>query len=91
VKARAHVVVSGFVQGVMFRETTKRRADSFNVTGWVSNRDDDKVEALFEGEENDVKAMVEFCRRGPPMAKVTNAEVEWQTYVGEFDSFEIRL
>lgn len=90
-KARAHVVVSGFVQGVMFRETTKRRPDSVNVTGWVSNRDDDKVEAVFEGEENDVKAMVEFCRRGPPMAKVTNAEVEWQTYVGEFDSFEIRL
>jgi acylphosphatase len=89
VKTRAQVVVSGFVQGVMFRETTKRRADSVNVTGWVRNRDDGGVEAVFEGEENDVKAMVEFCRRGPPMAKVTNAEVEWQTYVGEFDSFEI--
>ena len=88
-KTRAQVVVSGFVQGVMFRETTKRRADSVNVTGWVRNRDDGGVEAVFEGEENDVKAMVEFCRRGPPMAKVTNAEVEWQTYVGEFDSFEI--
>jgi acylphosphatase len=91
VKTRAHILVNGYVQGVFFRETTKRRAESLNATGWVRNRDDGGVEAVFEGEENDVKTMVEFCKRGPPMAKVTNANVEWQTYVGEFDSFEIRL
>ncbi len=90
-KTRAHVTVSGYVQGVMFRETTKRRADSFNVKGWVRNRDDGRVEAVFEGEEQDVKAIVEFFRRGPPSATVMNAEVEWEDYVGEFDSFEIRL
>ncbi len=88
-KTRAHVLVSGFVQGVLFRETTKRRARSLNVTGWIRNRDDGKVEAVFEGEEDDVSAMVEFCRRGPPRAKVTNTYVLGDNYVGEFDSFEI--
>ncbi len=90
-KTRAHVLVSGFVQGVLFRETTKRRARSLNVTGWIRNRDDGKVEAVFEGEEDDVSAMVEFCRRGPPRAKVTNTDVLGDNYMGEFDSFEIRF
>ncbi len=90
-KTRAHVLISGYVQGVFFRENTKRQADDRNVTGWVKNRDDGRVEAFFEGEEQDVQELVEFCRRGPPRATVTNAEVEWETYMGEFDSFEIRF
>ena len=90
-RARAHVLVSGYVQGVFFREITKRRADSVNIKGWVRNRDDGKVEAVFEGEEQDVKVMVEFCRHGPPRAKVASEEVKWEAYVGEFDGFEIRL
>ncbi len=90
-KARAHIVVSGYVQGVFFRETTKRRADSLKVTGWVRNRDDGSVEAVFEGEEDDVRAMVNFCRSGPPTAKVTKAELHWLKYVGEFEGFEIRF
>jgi acylphosphatase len=48
------------------------------------------VEAVFEGEKQDVKALVEFCRRGPPRATVTNAAVEWAEYVGEFNSFDVR-
>jgi acylphosphatase len=91
VKTRAHIVVSGYVQGVFFRENTKRLADSLNVKGWVRNRDDGRVEAVFEGEEQDVKTMVEFCSRGPPRATVTNAEVKWTNYVGEFDTFEVCL
>ena len=90
-KTRAHVIVSGFVQGVMFRETTKHHANSLNVTGWIRNRNDGSVEAIFEGEEQDVKAIVEFCKRGPPHARVTAADVKWENYVGEFDSFEIRF
>jgi acylphosphatase len=90
VRARAHVVVSGDVQGVFFRQETKRQAEAHGVSGWVRNRDDSAVEAVFEGEKQDVKALVEFCRRGPPRATVTNAAVEWAEYVGEFEGFEIR-
>ncbi|HJW66055.1 MAG TPA: acylphosphatase [Candidatus Bathyarchaeia archaeon] len=89
-KTRAHVLISGYVQDVFFRQETKRRADSLDVKGWVLNRDDGRVEAVFEGEEHDVNALVEFCRRGPPRATVTNAAVEWAEYVGEFEGFEIR-
>jgi acylphosphatase len=91
VKTRAHLFISGYVQGVFFRETTKRRADYLNVTGWVRNRDDGRVEAVFEGEAQDVKRLVEWCRHGPPMATVTNVDVKWENYVGQFDSFEIPL
>lgn len=89
-KTRAHVLVSGEVQGVFFRQETKRRADNVNVKGWVRNRSDGSVEAVFEGEEQAVRALVEFCKRGPSRAVVTNAEVDWEDYVGEFSDFRIR-
>ncbi len=89
--ARAHVLISGYVQGIFFRETTKRRAEELNVKGWVRNRHDGMVEAVFEGEEADVKTLVEFCKRGPPHAVVTNTELTWETYLNEFDDFEIRF
>ena len=89
-KARAHVIVSGAVQGVFFRSRTKREADSRDVKGWVRNRDYGGVEAVFEGEEEAVKAMVEFCKHGPTGAKVTKVDVVWEDYAGEFGEFEIR-
>jgi len=88
--ARTHVLVHGEVQGVFFRQETKRRADSLNVKGWVRNRDDGGVEAVFEGEEPDVQALIEFCRNGPPRALVTSVKVEWEKYTGEFHDFKIR-
>jgi acylphosphatase len=89
-KARVNVVVSGRVQGVFFRARTKRQADNRDVKGWVLNRDDGKLEAVFEGEEEAVKAMVEFCKRGPSGAIITNVDLVWENYVGEFETFEIR-
>ena len=89
-KARAHITVNGRVQGVFFRSRTKREADSRDVKGWVRNRNDDAVEAVFESEEAAVKAMVEFCKRGPVGAKVTKVDVVWEDYAGEFRDFEIR-
>lgn len=88
-KTRAHVIVSGYVQGVFFRETTKRWADNHNVKGWVGNRDDGKVEAVFEGEEAAVKALVDYCHRGPSLARVDSVDVTWEEFVGEFSDFEI--
>jgi len=87
---RAHVTASGRVQGVFFRSRTKQEADSRDVRGWVRNRGDGGVEAVFEGEEAAVKAMVEFCERGPAGARVTKVDVVWEDYAGEFREFEIR-
>lgn len=72
---RRRVVVSGRVQGVFFRETTRRRAESLGVTGWVENRPDGTVVAVFDGEGADVERMVEFCRAGPSGAEVAGVEV----------------
>lgn len=89
-KTRAHVFIEGRVQGVFFRSTTRRRAQSLGVTGWVRNLFDGRVEAVFEGAENAVRQMVQFAREGPPGAQVTNVDVEYSEYTGEFDAFSVR-
>ncbi|MGA6948028.1 MAG: acylphosphatase [Solirubrobacterales bacterium] len=72
---RKRVVVSGRVQGVFFRDTTKRRAEAAGVSGWVRNTPEGAVEAVFEGEPDAVEEMVEFSRRGPSRAEVAAVEV----------------
>lgn len=78
------------MQGVFFRQETQEVALGLNVTGWVRNTNDDRVEAVFEGEKENVERLVDFCKRGPPYAHVTKVEVTWEDYVGEFESFRIR-
>lgn len=73
---RRRVVVHGLVQGVYFRDTTRRRAVSAGVSGWVRNRPDGTVEAVFEGEPAAVERLVAFCREGPRSARVERVEVE---------------
>lgn len=65
----------GRVQGVFFRDTTSRRAEAAGVSGWVRNTPEGEVEAVFEGEPAAVDSMVDFCRRGPSRAEVTDVEV----------------
>ena len=89
-KTRAHMLVSGDVQGVFFRQETKSRADRSSVRGWIRNRDDGKVEAVFEGEEEDVETLVTFCKRGPPRAMVTNFDLKKEEYRDEYKDFTIR-
>jgi len=89
-KARAHVLVSGRVQGVFFRQETQELAIRLKVTGWIRNTHDGRVEAVFEGEKENVERLVEFCRKGPPYARVTKVEATWENYVGEFQGFRIR-
>lgn len=89
-KTRAHLYVEGRVQGVFFRDTTRRRAQSLGVAGWVRNLSDGRVEAVFEGEEDAVRQMVQFSREGPPRAYVTNVDVEYEDYAGEFNTFSVR-
>jgi acylphosphatase len=88
-KTRAHIYVTGKVQGVFFRQNTKRQAQSRGVCGWVSNLPDGRVEAVLEGEEATVNEVVDYCRHGPSFAKVENLEVVFENYKGEFPNFNI--
>ena len=87
---RARVLVGGRVQGVFFRFETRRLARRLGVAGWVRNCRDGRVEAVFEGEKEDIERMIEFCRRGPSGARVSNVEVRWEEPTGEFDGFNVR-
>jgi acylphosphatase len=86
---RALVSVRGRVQGVGFRYATEQRARSLGLHGWVRNRSDGSVEALFEGGRDRVESMLDWCRRGPAWARPEEVNVEWQQPVGE-QSFRIR-
>jgi acylphosphatase len=89
IKARAHVIISGRVQGVFFRMETKRAAGEYGVFGWVKNQLDGTVEAVFEGDRDRVEAIIDWCRQGPPRADVSDVTLNWEDYTGEFKSFEI--
>jgi len=89
-KVRAHVYVSGRVQGVFFRSETQDEALRHGLTGWVRNLPDGRLEAVFEGEKDKVDRLIEFCRRGPPSARVSKVDVQWENYTGEFQGFKIR-
>ena len=82
---RRHVLIYGFVQGVGFRFSVERAARSRSVSGWVRNRPDGAVEAVFEGEPEDVEALVDFCRRGPRGAEVERVEVDTESAEGLTD------
>ena len=86
---RRRVVVRGRVQGVFFRDSTEKEARSKGVSGWVRNRDDGAVEAVFEGDSDAVEAMLEFCRSGPSRADVEDVDVSEEDPEG-LDSFEVR-
>ena len=86
---RAHVWVSGRVQGVYFRAYAEDEAAFRKVGGWVRNAPDGRVEAVFEGEREAVDAMIRWCHRGSPASRVTNVDVDWEPPQGE-RSFQLR-
>lgn len=86
---RRRVVVQGHVQGVFFRETTRRRALAAGVAGWVRNLPDGRVEAVFEGDRDAVEGLVAFAREGPRGARVDWADVAAEELEG-LTGFEIR-
>ena len=88
-KARARVVISGYVQGVFFRANTITRANELDLKGWVKNRWDNKVEAVFEGDQENIERVIAWCHKGPPGASVQDVSVKWEEYKGEFNTFQI--
>lgn len=86
---RAHAVVSGQVQGVFYRATTKETAENLGVRGWVKNRPDGNVEAIFEGDKKYVDLVLKWCSEGPLYAKVKRVDISWEEYSGEYYDFRI--
>ena len=88
-KTRAHVFVSGRVQGVSFRWQTQRKAQDLELTGWVRNLWDGRVEAIFEGDKDTVQQAVYWCYRGDPPASVEDVDISYEAPTGEFRGFRI--
>lgn len=86
---RARIIVRGIVQGVFFRDSTRRKAQEFHVTGTVMNKQDGSVEIVCEGPEEAVRKLIEWSSRGPQRAYVESMDLSWETYAGEFEDFSI--
>ena len=84
-----HAIIRGRVQGVCFRAETRKTARLHSVKGWVKNRPDGTVEAVFEGTAPDVEEVINWCRRGPSLSVVDQVDVEYGESVAGYDGFEI--
>ncbi len=87
---RAHIWVSGRVQGVWYRATARDVAQRLGLAGWVRNLPDGRVEIVAEGDETALQEFIKWCWEGPPLARVDNVEVVWEPFKGEFDTFFVR-
>lgn len=87
----AHIFISGFVQGVGFRQFIKINADKRELTGWVRNLRDGRVEAVFDGPKEKVEEMISLCKKGLFLAEVENIEIVWEETKEELEGFEIRV
>jgi len=86
---RATTRIRGRVQGVSYRYFTRRTALELGLSGWVRNLQGGDVEAVFEGSEQNIRAMLEWCKQGPAASRVDEILVDWEDGTGEFDGFEV--
>ena len=88
-KKRLHLTISGRVQGVFYRDTTKKLAQELKLTGWVKNLANGYVEVVAEGEKEQLNKLLEFCKDGPKEAFVNDIKIEWHEFKKEFKEFEV--
>jgi acylphosphatase len=88
-KSRVHIIVSGRVQGVCFRDFTHRKAEQSGLVGWVRNLPNNRVEIIAQGEKQKLLGLLDAVKIGPESARVDDCQIEWQDCTGEFKSFEI--
>ena len=88
-KRRVHIVIGGKVQGVFFRQALKVMAKKNNVFGWVKNLEDKRVEALLEGNTENINSIVKWTRIGPAHSRVDNIEINDEEFKNEFSIFEV--
>jgi len=86
---RVHLLISGRVQGVCFRDSTAREASKLGVCGWVRNIPMGQVEVVAEGKEEDLERFISWCYEGPPLAQVIDVKIDKEDYRGDFLSFLI--
>ncbi len=89
-RERAHVYISGNVQGVFFRDSTRQKAGELGLNGWVKNTPDGRVEALFEGPADAIREMIDWCKEGPSQATVEDVEAEREEPAEDLKGFEVR-
>ena len=87
---RVHILVSGRVQGVFYRASTREKASQLGLSGWVRNLPDGRVELVAEGPEEQIDALIEWCHKGPPVARVDKVEIDYEEPRAEFDGFRVR-
>ncbi len=89
-KKQVHLIISGIVQGVFFRASVSQVARSLKLTGFVRNLSNGSVEVVAAGEEEFLNRMIDWCRKGPPGARVEQVEVNWKETTQAFEHFQIR-
>ncbi len=89
-QARAHLIIKGIVQGVFFRAFTRDVANRLGLKGWVKNLPGGSVEAMFEGDKEEIEQAIKQCSLGPPGSRVDDVEVEWIEYQGELKDFQVK-
>ena len=89
-KTNVHVLISGRVQGVWYRASTKQKAEQLDIKGWVRNTEDGCVEAIFQGDEKQVNEMINWCYQGPPLAKVDDVKIMKKDCDDVFEAFTIK-
>ena len=84
-----NIRVSGLVQGVFFRKSTKTEAEKLGLAGWVRNESDGSVEIMAAGDKAKLEELISWCKKGPPLAKVENVELDWLKEVEDFEEFSV--
>ena len=87
---RARLTISGRVQGVWYRGSTKQQAEDLGLTGWVRNCESGQVEVIVDGADVAIDKLISWCRTGPSMARVTDVRIEFEDYSGEFFGFRVK-
>ena len=90
IQKRIHIFVTGRVQGVFFRQSTRVMALKNNVNGWVRNLDDGRVEIVAEGEKQNIESLINWCKTGPANSRIDEFELSEENYIDEFENFEVR-
>ncbi len=88
--ARIHILVSGQVQGVYFRENTRKKAEELGISGWVRNMLDGRVEIMAEGDKDKLDKLMRWAEQGPAFAKVDGLRTAWPEYKGDLGEFQIK-
>jgi len=89
-KKRIRLLISGRVQGVFFRDNTRKKAKEFGLKGWVKNLENGQVEIVAEGQEEDIESLIQWAKKGPLLARVDDLKVKEEQCKEEFNYFEIK-